>query len=146
MLDTLSMHKIILDDYLDPNWCCLVLFCIHPSPELVEKWLPVMEYTSDRSHLRRRECLKGRADYDPSLAGIRNFNNYDETADYDKPIKIPAIAKDDQMQAAFLLESLEQCLIYNNASGYIKLAIPALRVDMNWEPYIKPMQELSYDI
>jgi hypothetical protein len=91
----------------------------------------------------------GREDYDPSLMTIRNFNNYDESRDYTKRIKLPKVDEEDRMQAAFLLESLEQCIHCNmrdHDPGYAKIAIPALRMDVNWEPYVEPIPELTYDI
>ena len=143
------MNKIVLEEYLHPDWCTLVLFCIQPSKELVEKWKPVLDYEGKHSHPIRRECLMGHPNYDPSLITIRNSNDYDETRDYTKRVILPRVKKEDQMQAAFLLESLEQCIHCNmreDGRDYAKIAIPAMRTDVNWELYVELTVELTYEI
>lgn len=121
------MNKVDIKDYIDPSWDVSDIV-VEASQELVEKWKPVMNYSSLR-------CQRTKRIGDSFEERYESAHNYMyHTLDIGRPFHLPEVEEKDYLEVSRQLEYLEQCHLKNSpiekASQEMKWAIPNFRREL----------------
>lgn len=133
------LNKIDINDYVDKNWIdnCLFKVQMPSDEELVKKWLDVLQCEWKEV---QHTCF-----IDEHYAMIHAYMH--KWMNEGPPVYVPPLDKEDYVEAAKILETIEHYMNFAGAENFKKVHfIQLARAKMNEQQIIKKAPELTYEI
>lgn len=119
------MNKFNWKKYLDSDWSLLPELCIEPSEALVKKWKGILNFNMNQYRHSTYDPLKFTPGSGVGLGGEIYYGS-----DY----LVSPVKKEDRIEAAYILELVFQCCLFNGASEQkLKMVMRNTRAKMTEE-------------